>query len=113
MVVLPLFCIFFLLNFHGNVAMKTNVSDTSNTIKLQTYIVHVQQPELESSDDTFDLESWYTSFLPKTIETSNEQSRLLYSYRHVMSGFSARLTEEQVKSMEEKRSEERRVGKEC
>ncbi|KAL0542200.1 hypothetical protein IC582_022295 [Cucumis melo] len=102
MVFLPFICIFFFLNFHGYVAMKTELSSTSNT-NLQTYIVHVKQPVLEILGDTIDLQNWYTSFLPETIEaSSDEQPRLLYSYRHVMSGFSARLTKEQVKAMEEK-----------
>ncbi|XP_038906452.1 subtilisin-like protease 4 [Benincasa hispida] len=81
--------------------MKSELSGTSNQIKLQTYIVHVKESELRILGDAIDLESWYTSFLPETIKTSNEQSRLLYSFRNVMSGFSARLTEE-VKAMEEK-----------
>jgi subtilisin family serine protease len=78
----------------------------------QIYIVHVKKPKerktsLENSDD---LESWYSSFLPdddlnnnKRMEKEEEQEpRMVYSYRNVMSGFAARLTAEEVKAMETK-----------
>uniref|UniRef100_A0A2K2B5Q1 Uncharacterized protein n=1 Tax=Populus trichocarpa TaxID=3694 RepID=A0A2K2B5Q1_POPTR len=49
-----------------------------------------------------DLESWYQSFLPVSTASSEKQQRMLYAYQNVMSGFAARLTQEEVKSMEEK-----------
>lgn len=64
----------------------------------------MEQPKIrlvgESSND--DIESWYMSFLPATTASTTEPPRLLYSYRNVMSGFSARLTKEQVKAMKKK-----------
>ncbi|KAF6160283.1 hypothetical protein GIB67_019052 [Kingdonia uniflora] len=67
---------------------------------LQTYIVHVNQPESTVSAQSQDRETWYRSFLPLTIESSND--RMIYSYNHVISGFAAKLTMEEVKVMEEK-----------
>ncbi|XP_050228016.1 subtilisin-like protease 3 [Mercurialis annua] len=59
---------------------------------IDTYIIIVDKP-----DTQYDLESWYTSFLPNEMS-----SRLIFSYRHVITGFAARLTEEEVKAMEMK-----------
>ncbi|CAN4077352.1 unnamed protein product [Withania somnifera] len=75
--------------------------------ELKTYIVHVESPESQISTQSLseDLESWYRSFLPNTIEptSSNEEApRLVYAYRNVMKGFAARLSVEQVKEMEKK-----------
>ncbi|XP_022958542.1 subtilisin-like protease SBT1.8 [Cucurbita moschata] len=85
MVAFPSLFLLLLLNFHYVGALVTELP----LINLQTYIVHVKKPET-----TDDLEIWHRSFLPSS-------SSLLYSYRNVMSGFAARLSEEQVKAMEE------------
>ncbi|XP_006358407.1 subtilisin-like protease SBT1.7 [Solanum tuberosum] len=73
---------------------------------LETYIVQVESPESQISTQSsrMDLESWYKSFLPKTIETadSEEKPRLIYSYHNVIIGFAARLSAKQVKEMEKK-----------
>ncbi|XP_015084725.1 subtilisin-like protease SBT1.7 [Solanum pennellii] len=74
---------------------------------LETYIVQVESPESQVSTQSMsmDLESWYNSFLPKSIEStssSEEVPRLIYSYHNVMKGFAARLSAEQVKEMEKK-----------
>ncbi|XP_004244591.1 subtilisin-like protease 4 [Solanum lycopersicum] len=76
--------------------------------ELETYIVHVESPENKISTQLLseDLDSWYQSFLPNTVASTNsneeEGPRLVYSYRNVMKGFAARLSEEQVKEMEKK-----------
>ncbi|XP_060180011.1 subtilisin-like protease [Lycium barbarum] len=74
--------------------------------KLETYIVQVESPESQISTHSsrMELESWYNSFLPKTIATAglNEKPRLIYSYHNVMIGFAARLSAEQAKEMEKK-----------
>ncbi|XP_009760953.1 subtilisin-like protease [Nicotiana sylvestris] len=73
----------------------------------EIYIVQVESPEsrIGIQSSRTDLESWYSSFLPKTIATtgSNEdQPRLIYSYHNVMKGFAARLSVEHVKEMQKK-----------
>ncbi|PIN06173.1 Cucumisin [Handroanthus impetiginosus] len=79
-------------------------SANANDSSLQTYIVHVDLPDIQLlSEQSQDLESWYNSFLPTTIATSTETSRMAYSYRNVFSGFAAKLTCEGVKSMQEKK----------
>ncbi|XP_028787848.1 subtilisin-like protease SBT1.2 [Neltuma alba] len=69
----------------------------------QTYIIHVERPQGRILAQSEDLESWYRSFFPPTIMSSDEeQPRLLYSYRNVMSGFAARLTLEELRPMQQK-----------
>lgn len=66
---------------------------------LQTYIVHVKQPENKVFASSEDRESWYRSFLPVGIASSDEP-RMVYAYNNVISGFAARLSEKEVKAME-------------
>ncbi|XP_047943951.1 subtilisin-like protease 4 [Salvia hispanica] len=57
-----------------------------------------------SNSQSEDLESWYRSFLPvTTTSTSEDEARLVYSYRHVFKGFAARLSPDHVKEMEKKK----------
>ncbi|XP_075524257.1 subtilisin-like protease 4 [Primulina tabacum] len=74
--------------------------------ELMTYIVHVKKPEgrvvSTISDDT---RAYHESFLPVTITSDSpgeQRKKLLYSYQNVISGFSARLTAEELESMKEK-----------
>ncbi|KAI3924949.1 hypothetical protein MKW98_002858 [Papaver atlanticum] len=70
---------------------------------LETYIVHVRKPEVVAQTSEH-LEEWYESFLPTTIaeSSSGEKSRLVYSYRNVVSGFAVRLTKDELKAMQGK-----------
>ncbi|KAI3985285.1 hypothetical protein MKX01_033599 [Papaver californicum] len=72
---------------------------------LKTYIIHVRKPEV-MAQSTEHLEEWYKSFLPnitpESLNSLGEKSRLVYSYRNVVSGFAARLTKDEVTAMKEK-----------
>ncbi|ONI06851.1 hypothetical protein PRUPE_5G085300 [Prunus persica] len=73
---------------------------------LQTYIVWVEKPISQNSyaQSHEDLESWYQSFLPETSANSNQlmKQRMVHAYRHIATGFAAKLTQEEVKAMENK-----------
>ncbi|KAL0409779.1 UNVERIFIED_CONTAM: Subtilisin-like protease SBT1.2 [Sesamum radiatum] len=81
-----------LLNFHQFLTAE-NLDSPQNT--LQTYVVHV---ELQSDD----IESWYNSFLPTDVAASHNKPQILYRYRNVFSGFAAKLSADDVKTMEQK-----------
>ncbi|KAK2989132.1 hypothetical protein RJ640_027206 [Escallonia rubra] len=95
-----------MVNLYPSIAQAT-LSLSPNNVHgqstLETYIVHVKLPDDQIfSKLSQDLETFYHSFLPPTIAGMNEQSRLVYSYRHVATGFAARLSSEEVKDMEKK-----------
>ncbi|KAL8053716.1 hypothetical protein ABFX02_05G091200 [Erythranthe guttata] len=67
---------------------------------LGVYIVYVDPAQ---SDD---LETFYDSFLPTTsnvTSNSDDQPRILYRYRHVFSGFAAKLSAADVEAMRQKK----------
>lgn len=88
--------------FHVSLAQEGEVASLSQN-NLQTYIVYVHKPEGLHSMQSESLHRWYQSLLPvTTASTEHQQQQLLYSYRHVVTGFAARLTAEEVKAMEKK-----------
>ncbi|CAN1147464.1 Subtilisin-like protease 4 [Linum perenne] len=102
---------FFLLSLF----LTIHIAQTGANTALRTYIVHVSQPRGRLLSEAHDIETWHRSFLPTTTITTtsshddddnnhreDEDDRMLYSYHSVMSGFSARLTPEEVKSMQDK-----------
>ncbi|KAK7330666.1 hypothetical protein VNO77_24864 [Canavalia gladiata] len=95
-----------MLSFHihfsqgGELPAATESTATSSS---KTYIIHVKGPEGKAFAQSEDIDSWYHSFMPSpTIMNSKEQPRMIYSYRNVMSGFAARLTQEELKAVENK-----------
>ncbi|KAM7494154.1 hypothetical protein LguiB_028763 [Lonicera macranthoides] len=81
---------------------SSGMSVTNNT-HLQNYIVHVDLPYGKADSLPFqELESLYYSFLPSTIAYAQRRTRMIHCYRHVLSGFAARLTPEEVESMAKK-----------
>ncbi|KAF6160287.1 hypothetical protein GIB67_019056 [Kingdonia uniflora] len=79
---------------------SSHIGTTPLSDDLQTYIIHVNQPEFTISAESQDREMWHRSFLAFTIASSSD--RMIYSYNHVVSGFAAKLTAKEVKAMEEK-----------
>ncbi|KAK8650178.1 hypothetical protein V6N13_139826 [Hibiscus sabdariffa] len=66
---------------------------------LSTYIVHLRKPEGVFAQ-AMDYDAWYKSFLPVTV--SGQQTRMVHSYRNVVTGFSAKLTAEEAEAMKRK-----------
>ncbi|PPS06313.1 hypothetical protein GOBAR_AA14334 [Gossypium barbadense] len=96
-------CFIFLFNFHSLIVRGSKFSSAKEIEKnkLQTYIVRVEQPDVGvlGQSDNLDVESWHKSFLPLHTASSDTQPRMVYSYKMVISGFAARLTEEEVQAM--------------
>ncbi|KAK2664709.1 hypothetical protein Ddye_003283 [Dipteronia dyeriana] len=89
-----------LFNFHFQIAHGTELSYVPQRSSLQTYIVHVKHPQGRVLTESEDLESWHKSFLPSTVASSNlQQESMVYSYKNVINGFAAKLTEEEVQTM--------------
>jgi hypothetical protein len=90
-----------MLNLTPSIAQEITELDEKKS-SLQTYIVYVRKPEGRITMESEDLESWYQSFLPLSIDSLKQQPRMVYSYRNVATGFAARLTAEEAKAMEKK-----------
>lgn len=69
---------------------------------MKNYIVFVNYPQNEAVIKPSELSTWHKSFLPATLSDSDKEQRLIHSYRHVISGFAAKLTPEELKDMEAK-----------
>ncbi|XP_065029203.1 subtilisin-like protease 4 [Musa acuminata AAA Group] len=71
--------------------------------ELKAFIVHVKRPENLSFSVAEQWTGWYSSLLSLASLEANDtefaRSRVIYSYRHVVTGFSALLTEREVEAM--------------
>ncbi|RHN63323.1 putative cucumisin [Medicago truncatula] len=96
----------FVLSFHIHFTQGSELHPTARSTETSTskiYIIHVNKPEgklFTQSEE--DLESWHHSFMPTTVMSSDEQPRMIYSYRNVLSGFAARLTQEELRAVQQK-----------
>ncbi|WOL00122.1 subtilisin-like protease SBT1.7 [Canna indica] len=72
-----------------------DASSPDTDLELHTYIIRMRIPDstIFSSDQT--LENWYRSLLPPTAANSTV-SRFVYAYSDAITGFAARLTEEEI-----------------
>ncbi|XP_048230948.1 subtilisin-like protease 3 isoform X2 [Ricinus communis] len=82
-----------------NVGSSNNDPIVIEETNLETYIILLEKPQGADFMEFNDLHGWYLSFLPANT-FSSEQSRLVHSYRHVVTGFAAKLTAEEAKAME-------------
>ncbi|KAF8021110.1 hypothetical protein BT93_G1516 [Corymbia citriodora subsp. variegata] len=69
---------------------------------LSTYVIEVRKPMDKHLATIEDLDTFYRSFLPATTAGSNQEQRMVHSYRHVLWGFAAKLTAEEAKAIGEK-----------
>ncbi|KAK1603851.1 hypothetical protein QYE76_027524 [Lolium multiflorum] len=79
-------------------AMK--LRDATYTSSYRTYIVLVQPPRSNASEDMH--RRWHMSFLPRSHTDNTSEARLLHSYTQVFSGFAARLTDAEVDAVAKK-----------
>ncbi|XP_047085242.1 subtilisin-like protease [Lolium rigidum] len=83
-----------------NPAARIWPADATDTSSSRTYIVLVQPPPSNASEDVH--RRWHESFLPSTLTGGSSETRLLHSYTEVFSGFAARLTEAEVDAVAKK-----------
>ncbi|KAJ0911461.1 putative cucumisin [Helianthus annuus] len=67
---------------------------------LKTYIVHLSLPEGQDFPRAHEIEEWYNSFLSKIPSRPNEKPKMVYAYRHVITGFAAKLSVDQAEALE-------------
>ncbi|WCJ23646.1 Subtilisin-like protease [Euphorbia peplus] len=66
---------------------------------METYIVFLKKPAKGLIED---LDRWHQSFLPATANSGEQSPHLVHSYQHVVTGFAARLTSDDVAEMKNK-----------
>ncbi|KDP41709.1 hypothetical protein JCGZ_16116 [Jatropha curcas] len=70
----------------------------SGSEELETYIIHMDHSHKPAAFLTD--ESWHRQILKSLSNPVDKKERFLYSYNHVMHGFSARLTRSQISELE-------------
>jgi subtilisin family serine protease len=83
------------------VSVEQDDSD-KKTSSPSTYIVYTKQPKGRFLLESDDLNSWYQSFLPITTTSNHHQPRIIHAYKHVVMGFAATLTADQLKAIQQK-----------
>ncbi|XP_048131626.1 subtilisin-like protease 1 [Rhodamnia argentea] len=91
-----------LISILGISPANTALAVTDASSPLSTYIVQVRKRTDKHSFASEDLDTLYRSFLPTTAASSNQEQRMVHSYRHVLSGFAAKLTAEEAKAVRDK-----------
>ncbi|XP_048127768.1 subtilisin-like protease 4 [Rhodamnia argentea] len=99
MAFIHLLCLTVLLSNVGSLMLTAAAQSAGGD--LRTYVVEVTSPDGQDSPEADNLESWYHSFLPNSA-ASEKQSRVIYCYQNVMTGFAARLTADEVTAMQDK-----------
>lgn len=69
----------------------------SSATDVGTYIIHMDTLSMPGAFS--DHHSWYTATLSSTTDNGPASPELLYTYHHAMHGFSARLTDSQLRSL--------------
>ncbi|XP_072960791.1 subtilisin-like protease [Typha angustifolia] len=84
------------------ILIPATIAQDKNSTTLETYIVHVHQtPGTASISSAEERTRWYESFLPVSIAGLRE-SRLIYSYSGIISGFAVKLTTAELAEMSNK-----------
>lgn len=96
---LPNMALLFILTIACMLNLPYAAIAQENKHSLETYIVHVKLPYGQVFSQSESLERFYHSFLPENL---NEQSRMVYSYCNVATGFAARLSHEEATIMKNK-----------
>ncbi|KAF8029113.1 hypothetical protein BT93_E1707 [Corymbia citriodora subsp. variegata] len=81
---------------------NTAVAVADSGGSLSTYIIQIEKPTDKHFATSENLDDLYGSFLPTPATSSNQEKRMVHSYRHVLSGFAAKLTTEEAKSIRER-----------
>ncbi|KAF8027433.1 hypothetical protein BT93_E0361 [Corymbia citriodora subsp. variegata] len=81
---------------------NASVAEADTSSSTLTYIIEVRKPTGKLPTTPGDLDTWYRSFLPTMATGSDQEQRMVHSYRHVLSGFAAKLTAEEAKAVKEK-----------
>ncbi|PIN26356.1 Cucumisin [Handroanthus impetiginosus] len=94
--------LFSIQSFLGLLILQSSLISADVKSDLETYIVHVEHPDGKVITNSEELEAWYHSFL-NTITQSleGELPRMVYTYRNVIKGFAAKLSTDEVKTLQD------------